>query len=48
MINVARDLASGETNLSFSTFPQQCLYTLGEILSECFYPGIAANDDLMK
>jgi len=44
----ARDLASGETNLPFSTFPQQCLYTLVEVMSDRFYPGKAANDDLME
>ncbi|MEH2173069.1 DUF29 domain-containing protein [Nostoc sp.] len=42
-----RDLASGETNLPFSTFPQQCLYTLEGILSDRFYPGESITDDLM-
>ncbi|GAX34588.1 DUF29 domain-containing protein [Nodularia sp. NIES-3585] len=45
----ARDLASGETNLPLSTFPQQCLYTLAEIMSDRFYPSSeATNDDLME
>ncbi len=43
-----RDLASGETNLPLSTFPNECLYTLEEILSDRFYPGKPATDDLMK
>ncbi len=42
-----RDLASGETNLPLSTFPQQCLYTFEEILSDRFYPGEPTTDDLM-
>lgn len=42
-----RDLASGETNLPLSTFPQQCLYTFEEILSDRFYPGKPTTDDLM-
>lgn len=44
----ARDLASSETNLPLSTFPQQCLYTLLEVMSDRFYPSEAANDDLME
>lgn len=44
----AKDLALGETNLSFSTFPQQCSYELTEILSDRFYPGEPAADDLME
>ena len=52
----ARDLAVGETNLPFSTFPPQCLYSLTEIQSDSeallqadrFYPGEATNDDLME
>ncbi|MHC5831200.1 MAG: DUF29 domain-containing protein, partial [Nostoc sp.] len=44
----ARDLASGETNLPLSTFPQQCLYPFDEILSDRFYPGQPATDDLME
>lgn len=43
-----RDLASGETNLPLSTFPQQCLYTFEEISSDRFYPGEAATGDLME
>ena len=34
-----RDLAMGETNLVEQTFPQQCPYTLTEILDNSFYPG---------
>ncbi|BBD62011.1 hypothetical protein NIES2109_48480 [Nostoc sp. HK-01] len=44
----ARDLASGETNLPISTFPQQCLYVLAEMINESFYPGEPASDDLME
>ncbi|HYW18359.1 MAG TPA: DUF29 domain-containing protein [Nodularia sp. (in: cyanobacteria)] len=44
----AKDLASGETKLPFSTFPQQCLYSLVEVMSDRFYPGKGANDDLME
>ncbi|MBH8563187.1 DUF29 domain-containing protein [Nostoc sp. CENA67] len=44
----AKDLASGETNLSVATFPQQCCYELVEILSDRFYPGESATDDLME
>lgn len=43
-----RDLASGETNLPRSTFPQQCLYTLEEILSDRFYPGEPATDEAIE
>lgn len=43
-----RDLASGETNLPFSTFPQECPYTLEEIFSEVFYPGEPATDEVME
>ena len=42
-----RDLASGETNLPFSTFPQQCPYLGKEILSDRFYPGEPATDEVM-
>ncbi|MEH2366460.1 DUF29 domain-containing protein [Nostoc sp.] len=42
-----RDLASGETNLPLSTFPNQCLYLFEEILSDRFYPGESTTDDLM-
>ena len=41
-------LAAGETNLPVKTFPPHCPYTLEEILSDGFYPGEAANDDLME
>jgi hypothetical protein len=41
-----RDLASGETNLPLSTFPKQCSYSLEDILSDRFYPGEPATDDL--
>ena len=34
-----RDLAMGETNLAEQTFPQQCPYSLTEILDNSFYPG---------
>lgn len=40
-------LASGETNLPVKTFPQDCPYMLEEILSDRFYPGEPAQDDLM-
>ena len=42
-----RDLASGETNLSLSAFTEQRFYSLEEILSNEFYPGELATDDLM-
>lgn len=42
-----RDLAAGETNLPIKTFPSECLYSLEDILSEHFYPGEPAADDLM-
>jgi Domain of unknown function DUF29 len=44
----SRDLASGETNLPLSTFPQECLYSLADIFSDRFYPGEPATDDLMQ
>lgn len=44
----AKDFASGETNLPLSTFPKQCLYACEEILSDRFYPGETATDDLME
>ncbi|MEH2465469.1 DUF29 domain-containing protein [Nostoc sp.] len=44
----SRDLASGETNLSLSTFPKQCLYPFEEILSDRFYPSEPVTDDLME
>jgi len=43
-----RDLAVGETDLPLKTFPQDCPYTLEEILSDRFYPGEPATDDLME
>ncbi|QLE58187.1 DUF29 domain-containing protein [Nostoc sp. TCL26-01] len=43
----AKDLASGETNLPLSTFPQIFCYSLADIFSDRFYPGIPATDDLM-
>jgi hypothetical protein len=44
----SRDLASGETNLPFSAFPQQCLYSLENILSDRFYPGEAVTDEMIE
>ncbi|MBX9258281.1 DUF29 domain-containing protein [Desmonostoc muscorum CCALA 125] len=44
----AKDLASGETNLSLSTFPGQCLYSLENIISDRFYPGASASDEIME
>jgi hypothetical protein len=44
----ARDLASGETNLPFSTFSEQCNYSLDEIVKDSFLPGEPATDDLIK
>jgi hypothetical protein len=41
-------LAAGETNLPLKTFPQNCSYTLEEIMSDRFYPGEPATDDLME
>ncbi|OCR01045.1 hypothetical protein BCD67_16855 [Oscillatoriales cyanobacterium USR001] len=43
-----RDFAAGETNLPIKTFPPECLYSLEEILSDRFYPGELAADDLME
>ncbi|WP_449417119.1 DUF29 domain-containing protein [Phormidium nigroviride] len=43
-----RDLAAGETNLPIKTFPIDCCYSLEEILSDGFYPGELAADDLME
>jgi Domain of unknown function DUF29 len=45
-----RDLAVGETDLPFKTFPQNCFYSLEEILDSHFYPGEASpemQDDLL-
>jgi hypothetical protein len=44
----SRDLASGETNLPLSNFPEQCNYSLEEIFSNTFFPGEPTTDDLMK
>jgi Domain of unknown function DUF29 len=41
-------LAAGETNLPRKTFPENCPYTLEEILNDSFYPGEPATDDLME
>ncbi|WP_017651794.1 DUF29 domain-containing protein [Fortiea contorta] len=38
-----RDLASGETNLPLSFFPQLCLYSLADIFSDRFYPGTLSH-----
>lgn len=43
-----RNLAAGETNLPIKTFPSECLYSLEEILSDGFYPGELAAEDLME
>lgn len=43
-----RDLAVGETNLPLKTFPQTCPYTLEEILSDRFYPGEPATDEVIE
>jgi len=43
-----RDLAVGETDLPLKTFPQDCPYKLEDILSDRFYPGELAMDDLME
>ena len=41
-------LATLETNLPVKTFPQNCPYMLEEILSDRFYPGEPATDDVME
>ncbi|MBD2184468.1 DUF29 domain-containing protein [Aerosakkonema funiforme] len=41
-------LAAGETNLPLKTFPENCPYSLEEILSDRFYPGEVAADELME
>ncbi len=41
-------LACGETNLPFKAFPQNCPYMLEDILSDRFYPGEPATDDMME
>ncbi len=38
-----RDLAMGETDLAEQTFPQNCCYSLKEILNLSFYPGEASD-----
>ncbi|MBD1928915.1 DUF29 domain-containing protein [Trichocoleus sp. FACHB-90] len=43
-----KNLASGETNLPVKTFPQDSPYTWEEIVSEVFYPGEAATDEMME
>ncbi len=40
----ARDLASGETNLSWETFPEHCVYLWEEITNDCFFPGISIHE----
>lgn len=40
-----KDLAAGETDLPFKTFPLESPYQLEEILSDRFYPGISAEID---
>ncbi|WP_445635082.1 DUF29 domain-containing protein [Nostoc sp. DSM 114161] len=44
----ARDLASGETNFPLSNFPEQCLYSLENIISDRFYPGVSASHEMME
>lgn len=39
-----RDLAVGETDLPLKTFPENCLYSLEEILDFRFYPGAASPE----
>lgn len=41
-------LAAGETNLPLKIFPENCPYSLEDILSDRFYPGEVAADDLME
>jgi hypothetical protein len=43
-----RDLAVKETNLPLKNFPTNCPYTLEEILSDRFYPGEPAADEVME
>lgn len=38
-----RDLAMGETDLPEETFPKICLYSVTEILDNCFYPGAVSD-----
>jgi len=37
-------LAVAETNLPFTTFPQDCSYSIEEILSDRFYPGLPSPE----
>ena len=39
-----RDLAVGETDLPYKTFPQDCPYTFEEIMDDRFYPGEPSAD----
>jgi hypothetical protein len=39
-----KDLAAGETNLPFKTFPQNCPYSTEEMLGDRFYPGVASPE----
>ncbi len=41
-------LATLETNLPVKTFPQDCPYMLEDILSDRFYPGEPAKDEVME
>ncbi|MBW4574236.1 MAG: DUF29 domain-containing protein [Aphanothece sp. CMT-3BRIN-NPC111] len=41
-------IASGETKLPLKIFPQDCPYALEDILSDRFYPGEAATDEIME
>jgi hypothetical protein len=41
-------LAAGETNFPLKTFPENCPYSLEEILSDRFFPGEPASDELME
>jgi hypothetical protein len=41
-------LAAGETNLPLKIFPENCPYSLEEILSDRFFPGEPASDELME
>lgn len=40
-----KDLAAGETDLPFKTFPPESPYQLEEILGDRFYPGTSAEID---
>ena len=41
-------LASGGANLPVKTFLQDCPYTLEDVLSDRFYPGEPATDEMMN